>query len=143
MTTGDVLEIGMGLYSTPFLHWACFNKRKLVSYDNDAEYFNMNKQYEEGLHEVHFVDDWDSMDIEKPWDVVLVDHGPSERRIVDIKKLANLARFIVVHDTEGRSDHNYHFSTVFPSFKYKYTFTKSRPHTTILSNFVDVTNFEV
>ena len=90
MTTGDVLEIGMGLYSTPFLHWACFNKRKLVSYDNDAEYFNMNKQYEEGLHEVHFVDDWDSMDIEKPWDVVLVDHGPSERRIVDIKKLAKV-----------------------------------------------------
>ena len=26
MTSGDVLEVGTGIYSTPFLHWACFSQ---------------------------------------------------------------------------------------------------------------------
>jgi preprotein translocase subunit YajC len=40
MTDGPILELGSGLFSTLFLHWACFlKKRKLVSYDNDEEFY--------------------------------------------------------------------------------------------------------
>ena len=39
ITTGDVLEIGTGIYSTPFLHWACFGKkRNILSIENNDKY---------------------------------------------------------------------------------------------------------
>ena len=45
-TTGDILELGIGLYSTPFLHWSCFpNKRKLVSYESAEGYIKLLKPY--------------------------------------------------------------------------------------------------
>jgi hypothetical protein len=141
LTEGDVLELGMGLYSTPYLHWACLNKRKLVSYDNDSEIFpSLKKEYGEGLHEVNFVDDWSKIDIEKPWDVVLVDHAPVARRSEEIKRLANFAKFIVIHDSQERDDKTYHYSTIYPLFKYKLVFDKAKPPTTLLSNFVDINN---
>ena len=65
LTKGSVLEMGMGLYSTPFLHWSCYKERILVSYDNEKEFFEINKQYHEGLHEVYFVDNWSKANIEK------------------------------------------------------------------------------
>ncbi|HLG90830.1 MAG TPA: hypothetical protein VI336_01570 [Candidatus Saccharimonadales bacterium] len=144
ITDGDVLEMGMGLYSTPYLHWACFNKRKLVSYDNEPEYFNMNKEYKDALHEVHFVDDWDKADIEKPWDLALIDHGPPERRGEDIMRLANLVKYIIVHDTHWKQDKHYHYKeNVFPFFKYRYDYEEVRPTTTVLSNLVDLKDFQV
>lgn len=37
-TAGPVLELGVGLYSTPVLHWLCYpTNRRLVSYDSDAQ----------------------------------------------------------------------------------------------------------
>ena len=143
ITQGDVLELGMGLYSTPYLHWACFGKRKLVSYDNDPKYISINKQFEDEFHEVHFVDDWDKAEIEKPWDVVLVDHAPAERRIVEIKRLANFAKYIVVHDTQKRNEFEYHYSKIYPLFKHHYKYRNVKPHTSILSNFIDVKNFKM
>jgi len=141
MTSGDVLEMGMGLYSTPFLHWACFPDRKLVSYESDKECFELNKQYNEGLHEVHFVDNWDEADIDKSWCVAFIDHAPSRRRIIDIKKLAWRARYIVIHDTQR----NYKFcnyNEIWPLFKYRYDYKKAVPYTSVLSNFKDLSNLD-
>ena len=40
-TEGPVLELGMGLYSTPLLDLLCHEeKRELVSYDDDKEWFS-------------------------------------------------------------------------------------------------------
>ncbi len=141
MTEGNVLEMGMGLYSTPFLHWTCFPDRKLVSYENDSKCFELNKQYQGGFHEVNFVDNWDKADIEKSWDVVLIDHCPSQRRIVDIERLALYAQYIVVHDTQR----NYKFCDlrgVNSLFKYRFDYTKVIPFTTVFSNFVDFKIYE-
>jgi len=138
-TTGAVLEMGMGLYSTPFLHWSCFPNRILVSYDNNPECFKLNKQYQEGLHEVRLVSNWDEADIEMFWDVVLVDHSPSQRRIEDIKRLAQWANYIIVHDTQR----NYKFADfdqIYPLFKYRYDYKQVIPFTTVLSNFRDYNN---
>jgi hypothetical protein len=80
ITDGDVLEMGMGFFSTPFLHWACLN-RKLVSYESEAGYF---WKFADGFHTdnhlCYLIEDWDKAEIDKTWDVVLIDHGPSERR---------------------------------------------------------------
>lgn len=144
LTNGSVLELGGGLYSTPYLHWSCFpNKRELVTYDYQAKYFNLLKNYESDFHKVIMVEDWDKVDIDRNWDVVLVDHDPAERRIEEIKRLANLAKYIVVHDTQKREEKHYHYNEIYPLFKYQYKYREVKPHTSVLSNFVDLSNFEI
>jgi hypothetical protein len=68
--------------------------------------------------------------------VALVDHSPSERRVEEIKKLAGLAKYIVVHDADPWHERQYHFSTIYPLFKYVYVFEGAEPYTAVLSNFV-------
>ena len=134
---GDVLELGSGNFSTPYLHWKChLQKRNLVSYDDKERFFNDLKLYESETHKTFFVSNWDDIEIERPWGVALVDHHPNTRRKVDIKRLANHARLIVVHDTE---EPGYGYDAIYPLFKYRYDFIQTRVHTTVLSNFEDVT----
>ena len=41
ITSGDVLELGMGMASTPLLHWLCFDTgRNLISYENNKKYYD-------------------------------------------------------------------------------------------------------
>ena len=136
-TDGSVLEVGMGLYSTPILHWMCFDKkRELVSYDNEPEFFHLNEQYQNDYHSVSLVKDWD-INIFRKWDVVLVDQRPSRSRIDTIRKVANYANYIIVHDTQ-RNKKFCDFESIYPLFKYRYTYTKTSPNTTVLSNFKDL-----
>ncbi len=137
ITKGDILELGTGLYSTPFLHWACFPDRKLVSYESDFECYKLNKQYDIEFHYVHFVKVWKNIEIDKQWDIVLVDHSPSQRRIVEIKRLADFAKYIVIHDTQ-RNSRFCDLNQIWPLFKYRYDYTRAVPHTTVVSNFVDL-----
>lgn len=147
ITDGPVLELGMGLFSTPYLHWACYEqKRKLVSCENKNAFYNMfifddyrEKDNGYDYHEMKFVIDWDKVNISGHWSVVLVDHNPGPRRKVEVARLADSADYVVVHDTNGRNDWYYHFTEVFPLFKYRYD-TKFCPQTTVLSNFKDLTN---
>lgn len=137
MTDGPVLEMGMGIFSTPFLHWMCFPKRKLVSYENDPGFFEFLKQYQQDFHDVHFVEDWDKIDIKKDWDVVFIDHKPSRRRIIDIKKLATRCQFMLIHDTQ-RNFKFCNYKEIWPLFKYRYDYKEANPWTTVLSNFHDL-----
>ncbi len=100
LTSGDVLEMGVGLFSTPLLHWMCSPAgRRLVSYESDPSYYEVFKQFEDEYHKVVFVENWDDADIEKPWDVAFIDHAPALRRREDVRRLANLAKYIVIHDS--------------------------------------------
>ena len=143
-TTGPVLELGVGLYSTPLLHWLCYpSGRKLVSYDSSVQWAHTHRDYVRGAHELQYVNSFDDAPIEQPWDVAFVDHSPAERRAVDIRRLAPWAQYVVVHDTEGRLDKSYQFSDIYPLFKYRYEFNKAgTPYTTVLSNFHDVATFK-
>lgn len=143
MTDGDVLEMGIGLFSTPYLHWACLDKRKLVSYENNPQYYRYFKSYNGELHEMKFVQDWDQADIEHPWDIAFVDHSPESRRKEDVKRLANFARYLVLHDTEPAREELYGYSEVFPLFKYRYDFVNPRSNTSILSNFNNLENLNI
>lgn len=140
-TQGPVLELGTGVFSTPFLHYYCLlHKRHLVSYDNSAEWNGWVDYYKSPDHEILYVDDWDKAQIEKPWDVALVDHSPDVRRIVEVKRLANLAKYIIIHDSNARHEKTYHYSQIYPLFTYRRTWNSDNRHTDILSNFVNLDN---
>jgi len=143
-TTGDVLEIGTGVFSTPFLHYQCMlSNRKLVSYENCKEWmqFFIDYKYQNENHEVNFVEDYKDAKIEKYWDVVLVDQTPDTSRIETVKRLADLAKIIVIHDSNDKMDNIYHYSEIYPLFKYKTVWDKDSNHATVLSNFINLDNF--
>ena len=131
-TTGPVLEMGMGESSTLMLHELCRN-RGLVSYEDNLDWYQRFAKYKTPWHETHLVEDWDAIDIEKPWDLAFVDHAPAIRRRFDITRLRHHARFIVVHDTEPGVDRFYRYRPVFADFKYQRTFDEVTPWTTVLS----------
>ena len=145
ITDGPVLELGTGLFSTPFLHWACFDKkRKLVSYENKKQFFDMwiyNDEREVGndysYHEVNFVEnnDWDKVNVlEEYWSIAFIDHNPGPRRREEMKRLAHGADYVVVHDTDEKNDWYYKYAEYFPLFKYRWD-SKIYPRTTVLSNY--------
>jgi len=148
-TKGDILELGIGIFSTPYLHYQSFlAKRHVTSYDNDRGWIKRFAvhpfychMYQGPYHDLIYVADWDDAKIEKPWDVALIDHSPSERRIVEIKRLANFAKYIVIHDSNERNERTYHYSEIYPLFKYKTVWDKDNNHATVLSNFVKLNDF--
>ena len=144
MSEGPVLELGIGVFSTPLLHQLCYNQRRLlVSYESDKNYFDMHGNFVSPLHTIGFVENWDDIRIEEtPWGMVFVDHI-EERRKVEAARVANIARFVVIHDSDPSQDKHYHYSDIYPLFKYRFDYIKSIPNTTVLSNFVDVNKLEI
>lgn len=139
-TKGPILECGGGVFSTPYLHWACYyNKRKLVTLDNEAEWFNQLKDYGSLTHTVKLVDDWNKADLSGHWDVALIDSHPNIMRIEIIKRIANNCDYILLHDAEGRNNGKYHYYDIYKLFKYHKGFTDELPHLIVLSNLKDLT----
>ncbi len=143
---GPVLELGIGLFSTPLLHALCvFNKRMLVSYENNPEFFNMHITFVNEFHQIKFIDDWDKMEIENThWGMAFADHKPAERRIVDIERLANNSDYVVAHDSEQQLAEQYHYNLIYPLFKYRldYILSPNYAHTTVFSNLKDLTKLK-
>jgi len=146
-SNGDVLELGPGVFSTPVLHWMCeTKKRNLLTIETDPKWFRFcSKYFRTDLHKFMRVENWDQAKeaINKEWDVAFVDHSPSGRRITEIKQLASLAKYIVVHDSDEWKDYEYHYSKIYPLFKYRFDFKEADHNTVLLSNFIDLTDFKV
>jgi len=143
ISEGPVLELGTGFYSTPYLHWACFQQnRKLVSYDASLLYFELASGCARDFHEVYFVKDWNKINISQHWGIALVDHEPILQRLVDIQRLANNSDYIVLHDSEESNDYAYKYSEIYSLFKYRYDYNKRLPHTTVVSNFKDLSELK-
>ncbi len=146
ITTGPILELGCGIYSTNPLHWACFvAKRKLVTYENNPEYYDFLKAYVRDFHEVNCITEWDSLDLSGPWSVAFIDNepGPSEpdeRRWQECAKLQH-AEYVVLHDSDRWNKTKYRLAEISEMFKYEFRFRGAVPSTTIYSNTHDVTDF--
>jgi hypothetical protein len=139
-TTEDVLELGMGIYSTPLLHWYCIeHERKLVSIENNLDYFRMFEKERNPLHKRFLFDNLMDVDLNRPWDIVFIDTGPggSERKKLAMK-VANNAKFIALHDSESSGDKFYRYHEIIPLFKYSINCTKFMPNTLVLSNFISL-----
>lgn len=141
ISRGPVLELGTGIYSTPLLHYFCHEqKRSLFSYDDGQAWADNHKYWKSNLHTVDYTDNWDTCPIEKyHWGVVLIDHQ-AERRSIDAIRAARYADFVVLHDTNGRFEIEYHYEKVYPFYKYRYTYNKLMNHTDVVSNFIPVHN---
>lgn len=136
LTTGDVLELGTGLFSTPFLHWACYTtKRKLVSYENNPFYTDLAKQYVDDFHEVNATGAYREIDIEKEWDVAFIDFFEVQDRHLPLEQLLKYAKYIVVHDTTPQD-----FIGI---SKYRFDHTALSPATSVFSDLIDVSNLEI
>jgi hypothetical protein len=141
LTDGPILELGCGLYSTTPLHWACWvPKRKLVTYENNPNFYDFLRKYEKDFHEVHCITDWDAIDVSGPWSVAFLDHEPSHRRGIELARLTH-AEYVVCHDSEGRNDKKYGLSKAAGLYRYAFEYKGAYPHTTIFSNSRDVANF--
>lgn len=140
LTVGPIVELGSGMYSSSYLHWVCFPKRRLVTYESNPQYFDYIRQFTTDYHEIRCIDDWDNVSLDETWSVALVDHAPDNRRIEEIKKLVHVP-YVVIHDTENRFEKKYRYSTIHHLFRYRYKFRAVYPHASIFSNFFDVTNF--
>lgn len=153
-TDGAVLELGTGVWSTALLDMMCREtKRKLISYDNDPAWHTPNQKWQSDFHDVRLVEDWtekvdgkevwhsgfEKADIDNTfWSVAFMDHKPAKRRKVDAHRLANKAIFVILHDSEEESDKFFKYSWIYKHFKYQYQYTKCRPNTVVLSNFIDL-----
>jgi hypothetical protein len=148
-TTGPILEMGSGDYSTPLLHAVCAkDKRYLLSTDTDKNWLNLFADLETDWHELKHVevyaddwsrnpqpDVWDTVGGDTHWSVVFIDHRPGERRAVDIQRLRDNTDIFVVHDTEHSG---YGFGPILSSFKYIHVDKRYSTHTTVASNRVNV-----
>lgn len=139
-TEGKVLDLGMGL-STVVMHMmAAQTKRPIVSYESERVWYNAHLAYKSDFHQLKFIKDWDKADIDiYHWDVVLIDHHPARRRVVEVKRLADKANYILLHDSDLFNKY-YTKSGIYSLFKYRYDYKKCYPNTVVLSNFVNLSS---
>ena len=141
-TTGDVLELGMGVFSTPYLHYACtLAKRKLASYENYKDWMDFFTGYRNDYHEINFVEKYSEAKIDKPWDIVLIDQTPDISRSQEAVRLKDLAKYIVLHDSNPSNYEVTHYDEIYPLFKYKTDWHGDKNRTTVVSNLVDLKDF--
>ncbi len=142
LTTGDVLELGLGVCSTPALHALCqLQGRRLVTIENNREWYAIGERYASALHQVLYVPEWKDAPIERPWSVALVDHSPDERRAVELGRLAPHAQYLIAHDANRRYWKQYGYDRAFPTFRQRLIYDRDDPATAILSNLVDLKEF--
>ena len=153
LTEGDLLELGMGMYSTPLLHKLAVSKRaQAVSIDTKLEWANHFTFYNLTNNHLVYAMDYKDMNLfglDKMWGLVLVDHGQADTRHINIHNFANISQIVIAHDAEDTSEHMYKYekNRIRPLFKYSSRFSvfhqdkSTYTGTLILSNFIDVNKF--
>lgn len=131
-----ILEIGCGDGSTPLI-WEYIKSGGCAfgSFDN-------NKEWASKYTPTSYIPDFDSINSNP--DVLFIDCAPGELRKDLIAKFAKKARIIVVHDTEPGAEYVYHMAEVLSTFKYRLDYRpEGMPHTTAVSNFIDVSKWSL
>ena len=134
--------MGTGYFSTLVLRWLCeMSGRTLYSYEGNQQWYERALKKSKPYHHIIYAPNFDEAPIERPWGLVFIDHGPNERRRVDIARLAPYAEMMVIHDTNPEtkpSKHGYGYDAIWPLFAYRYDFTLYDPWTSVVSNTIDV-----
>jgi len=146
-TSGPILELGCGDFSTPLLHAICsVNQRILLSADADKKWLRLFLDLETPWHKFIYVPvfedpnnpqahKWDQIGKNVHWSIVFIDHSPGKRRATDIQRLRTQTDIFVVHDTE-KSYKDY--KLVLESFKYKFIYKRYKKQTTLVSDTINI-----
>ena len=136
-TRGTVLELGSGPFSTPLLHWLCAEKKRpLYTFESNPEYFSFSKAFQSGNHHVRHIADWNDLGIKELCSVALIDQHKD--RGATALQLKDKVELIILHDSEA--EELYGYDKIWGEFKYRYDWKASYPWTTVVSNFIDITN---
>lgn len=147
MTTGTVLEVGSGIFSTPLLHWLCYGqKRMVITIEHYKHYLDFASKFKSEWHQVLYKDPKKIMEFQVPNErlsVVFIDHSPKRPRTRgdDALLFKDVADFVVLHDAGVDGHKKYGYDQLYSQFKYRYDWTGCLPHTTVLSNFIDVSKW--
>jgi hypothetical protein len=131
-TSGPVLEIGSGIFSTPVLHAYCRGAgRVFISVEEHPQWVEKMRDFG-----VRFLE-YDKLG-ELPrlsWSVVFIDHSPGFRRAQDAILFRDSAEFIVIHYWIS-SEVQRPFDNQLDQWKYRYVWPEIAPSpgTIILSN---------
>lgn len=137
-TTGPIMEVGSGVYSTPLLHWLCsLSGRALVTYEKDANFIRLANEYRDTFHEVHLVNDYADIPQTGRFGFIFIDHCGHDRGNT-VVRLKDNADYVVIHDSNVVRKNAY--QVAFPHFKYRKDYDKEIPWTTVLSNSHDTNN---
>jgi len=143
--TGPVLEFGMGVHSTPMLHFICEQQgRRLESFEFSDRWLRKfykyrNKKHSMNLFEIEEVKNDFCNFLHKKYSIVFIDAHPAEMRQIVIDKMKGKVDYFIVHDTENvvlnkPCPYKYDFS----SFKHVLHFKGVHPMTTILSDLEEI-----
>ncbi len=134
-TTGPVLELGAGDYSTPLLHEICTaQNRMLITIEDDASWLARFKSLGSKAHafgrSTLGASGWPA----GFWNVVLVDHTPSDRATA--LRIFEDSLYLVVHDTEPTLNPTDYpgLQAALAGFRYRRDFRDVEPWTTVVSN---------
>ena len=128
-TTGTILELGSGWYSTPVLHEiATAMGRRLITVDNDPEWLATFEVMRSDLHELISVSSWDQFKPAEHYGMAFVDHAPGERRSIEMNRLRGRVDVFVIHDTEAAG---YGFEKSLPTFQHIETDKSATPWTSL------------
>lgn len=134
LTTGKVVEFGSGHGSTPYLRKHCNEaERQFESYDHNFDWCMAT-----GAKLVENAN-WEGVNINNV-DVLFIDHAPGERRKEDIVKYKDIAKILVIHDTEPPADHGYQTRQHYPSFKYWVEIRTNGAWASMVSNHIDLSS---
>lgn len=146
---GTILEFGIGEGSTQIIHdFGIDAGKKVISFENNKEYYDKFKHLETPDHKIVFVEDWSALKItDKLISLVFIDHAPAEQRHIDAIKLKTKAKIVIVHDTEHEGfDYDvYKISEIAKNFKYRLNFSVPNQvaKTVMFSNFIDVNKLPI
>lgn len=149
-------EFGVGMGSTPLLkEWYTeinpLGKEFYSLESNKVWFYRLGEEYRKNpnrensfLHKNHCITysenylDFELFDNS----LLFVDLAPGELRKEVIEKHKNKAKVILAHDTEPGANYVYGMADVLSTFKYRLDYApEGKPHTTAVSNFVDVTKW--
>ncbi len=134
-TSGPIIELGCGFYSTPLLSLAAMYGRQVDTYETNSQWLDQIADLlpaRPRSHRLIAIDSYDGIPLPNKWELALIDHEPGNRRAADIERLSGCCDIFVAHDTELRVRQLYNYEPVFRRFKHRFD-TTINPRTTVVS----------
>lgn len=148
-TKGKVVEFGMGYGSTPLLDKVCYiQKRMFSSWETNYDWYNImvNKCIMETTS-LGCTTNYFNNIIEKDngyIGLLFIDCAPAEIRKELIIKYSEIAKVIVVHDSEKSSQFCYGLEPILSNFSFRLDYEPiGKPHTTAISNHVNLKDWVI